>query len=79
MKSKVSIVQIDLILQQLYVLISLLEQSESLPGKDIKSGSPTDDDFQPAKKRFRTPGNNQVIKTRIYLFGIFKKVGQVQI
>lgn len=26
------------------------EQSESLPGKDVKSGSPTDDDFQPAKK-----------------------------
>lgn len=79
MKSKVSMVQIDLILQQLYVLISLSEQSESLPGKDINSGSPTDDDFQPAKKRFRTPGNNQVIKTLIYLFGIFKKVGQVQI
>lgn len=62
MKSKVSMVQIDLTLQQLQVKISLSEQSESLPGKDVKSGSPTDDDFQPAKKRFRTPGNNQVIK-----------------
>ena len=29
--------------------ISLSEQSESLPGKDINSGSPTDDDFQPAQ------------------------------
>ena len=31
--------------------------NESLARRDTESGSPTDDDFQPAKKRFRTPGN----------------------
>ena len=30
---------------------------ESLLSRGNQSGSSTDDDFQPAKKRFRTPGN----------------------
>ncbi|KAJ7387230.1 Fanconi anemia group J protein [Desmophyllum pertusum] len=35
------------------------EPNESLACRDNDSESPTDDDFQPAKKRFRTPGNQQ--------------------
>ena len=38
-------------------LFFVTELNESLANGHNESGSPTDDDFQPAKKRFRTQGN----------------------
>lgn len=38
-------------------IIFVSDLNESLARRHNGTGSPTDDDFQPAKKRFRTPGN----------------------
>lgn len=37
--------------------MDVTDLNESLASGGNESWSPTDDDFQPAKKRFRTPGN----------------------
>lgn len=43
----------------------IVETDESFVG-NVESGSPTDDDFQPAKKRFRTPGQQVWIPQYYY-------------
>ena len=44
---------------------------ESLASRGNQSGSSTDDDFQPAKKRFRTPGNQVNYKSKWTMAGLF--------
>lgn len=44
--------------------VQFSDLNESLARRHNGSGSPTDDDFQPAKKRFRTPGNQALSSSK---------------
>ena len=47
------------------VAASCSEEAVKPDPESTPQGSPTDDDFQPAKKRFRAPGNPQVVYLKL--------------